>query len=590
MLVIADTVAEAFGEKLQVILERDQPPPATASAEELGVDSLVAVEIRSWFMKQLSIDLPVLEILGGAALSDMVDFAAKKLPAELTPALDRTGLEENVSATVLIADDDAVSSESNLTSSDTLGESLGTTPPELVKVENTPSELGKPRIELMSYGQTRFWFLRAYLEDQNAFNVRFKITLSGYVDSAALSKTVDIVARKHASLRTRFLIDEQGQAAQEILPEPIIKLETRKISDEQDVETEYERMKTHTYDLESGENMSIQLLSTQALSHSLVIGYHHINMDGLSLRILLDDLDKVYRGGHLDTTVLQYPDFAVRQRQQVTSGYMDADLSFWRNEFSDFPPVLPLLPFSTAISRKPLKRYTHNTAEMTLDRAVAAKIKAACASNKVTTFNFFLSTFQALLSRLLDVQDLCIGIADANRTEIDQQNSIGMFVNLLPLRFRKSAGQRFNDALKESHSKVRGALAHCRLPFDVLIEALNPPRSDEYSPLFQCFVDYQPPIDHTKSFLGCRVGGEKYDRGNTAYDVNLGIMDATDGAALITMQTQSSLYSQSDTEVLLKSYIWLLEQFSDTPEVSLDDVSLFNPADVNEAIQLGTGQ
>lgn len=578
------------------MLQLDEVPSVDASAEELGTDSLVAVEIRSWFINELMVDIPVLKILGGATVAAMIELAIEKLPAELTPNLKR----ENAPPAILVQDSPEPASRrdqspSALPSSASSTRESGDSSADM-KVSTPSTELSAildpsvVRKERMSYGQSRFWFLGAMLEDQTAFNIVFVIQLTGEIDVGKLSWAFRKIAQRHSALRTRFVDSEEGEPMQEILADPALQLEHRNISSRVEVDQEFARLKDREYDLANGDLMQIALLSQDSRSHFLAVGYHHINMDSMSLQILLKDLDKAYRGLPLSQEVLQYPDHAARQRRAFEQGKMSDELAFWKNEFPDLPQVLPLLPFSKTRARQPRTSYSHNRIDAKIPRKLQATIKAACTKYKISPFHFHLAAYKTLLARFLEIDDLCIGMTDANRPELDELESVGLYLNMLPLRFRQQASQKFAASIKEVQSKVRNALANSRLPFDVLIEQLKPERSMEYSPIFQAFIDYKPPIEAKPDLFKCALGEEQYAVGQTAYDIVLSIVDDAKDPVVVMFQVQSSLYSQEEAEVLMRSYLWLLEQFASKPESSLGNVTLNGPADVEKALEVGRGQ
>ncbi|CZR58354.1 related to polyketide synthase [Phialocephala subalpina] len=593
---VHELIRESFLQKLQVMLQLDEVPSVDASAEELGTDSLVAVEIRSWFLNELMVDIPVLKILGGATVAAMIELAIQKFPAELTPNLKRENalpphvvVQESPQPLESGRDQNAAvlpsSASSTRDSDDSTGDMTVPTP----NTELSASLDLSVRKEVMSYGQSRFWFLGAMLEDQTAFNVVFVIQLTGEIDVGRLSWAFQKVVHRHSALRTQFVYSEEGEPMQEILAEPAFQLEHRNIYSREDVEKEFARLKVREYDLANGDLMQIALLSQNSSSHFLAVGYHHINMDSMSLQILLKDLDKAYRGLPLSAEVLQYPDHAARQRRAFHQGEMDQELAYWKNEFKDLPPVLPLLPFSKIRARQPQTSYAHNRVDAKIPQKITALVKAACAKYKISPFHFHLAVFKTLLSRFLEIDDLCIGMTNANRTELDELDSIGLYLNMLPLRFRQQADQRFAASIKEVQSKVRNALANTRLPLDVLIEQLQPERSMEYSPIFQAFIDYKPPIEAKPDLFKCTLGEEQYDVGQTAYDIMLSIVDDAKDPVVVIFQVQSSLYSEDEAEILMRSYLWLLEQFASRPESSLDNVTLHNPLDVENALEKGRG-
>ena len=562
------------------MLQLSALPSMDASAEELGTDSLVAVEIRSWFLDELMVDVPVLKILGGATVAGMVDLAIEKLPMELIPMVQRSSAPTSSSDSEPTLPSNA--SSTSKSSSEDMAEDVLSTPSTEMSFN-----LGDTRKELMSYGQSRFWILGAMLEDPTAFNIVFVIQLTGEIDGEKLSWAFRQITHRHSALRTRF-DDSDEEPLQEILAEPAFQLKQRKISSREDVSKEFARLKAREYDLVNGELMDISLLSQSSSQHFLAIGYHHINLDSMSLQNLLRDLDKAYRGVSLGPKALQYIDHSTRQRRAFNKGQMNKELAYWKKEFPDLPPVLPLLPYSKVRARQSRTSYAHNRVDVKIPASVAKSIKAACTKYRISPFHFHMATFKTLLARVLEIDDLCIGMTDANRTDLDELGSIGLYLNMLPLRFRQLGSQLFAESVKETQSKVRNSLANSRLPFDVLIEQLKPERSMKYSPIFQAFIDYKPPIDNKPDLFKCALGDEEYDVGQTAYDIVLSIVDDTKDP-VVSFQLQSSLYSQEESERLTRSYMWLLQQFSANPDSSLDSVSLHNPIDMEEAIQKSRG-
>lgn len=608
------------------MLQSENQVPLNMAADELGVDSLVAVDIRSWFLKEVLVDLPVLKILGGASIADMLEYVVENMPPELIPLVDATSTLDITAAQAQVAtigpdvqapiDVTSTGKHPDSTSSDTSDtQGIKSASASLQRSQSpqlTPDETPLPtplpgadsyfgevatkdrvvsRSETMSFGQSRFWFLQHYLEDKTAFNIATMITVKGNFRVNDFRDAVATVAHHHEALRTRFYVDERGQPMQSVLATPTLALNHVNISDQAEARAEFTRMKNHVYDLENGETMQISLYSDRSsATHYLMVGYHHINMDGISLGVLLMDLHKVYRGSRLPP-VLQYPDFAVQQRAALESGGMAAEVSFWKNEFATLPPVLPIMPFSMTVSRRALTHYAAHKAEVTVEARVASQIKALAKKCRVTPFHIYLAIFRVLLARLTGVTDVAIGMGDANRTERGTPEAIGMFLNLLPLRFQGAVdtGPTFEKAVQEAKAKVMKALAHSRVPLDVILNELNVPRAPENAPLFQAFIDYRQPLPDRTRMFDCRLVGEEYVRGDTAYDVVADIIDTHSGEALVQVTVPTLLYSASDASVLLTTFMGLLDEFTKTPTVGLADVPLYSKSEVQKALDIGRG-
>jgi hybrid polyketide synthase/nonribosomal peptide synthetase ACE1 len=221
----------------------------------------------------------------------------------------------------------------------------------------------------------------------------------------------------------------------------------------------------------------------------LLIGAHHIVMDGISLEVFLNDLQMAYNNQDLADQVYQYSDYSEKLRQELEQGAMQSEINFWQSEFVNPPAPLPLLPFAAIKNRTTLAKYQHTTVSRTIDASLAKRIESTCRTLKANISHFYLGVFEVLLSKLYDSNDICIGMADANRWNDQVAKSIGMYLNLLPLRFQLEGKQSFEGVLKNTRRKAYAAMAHSRLPFDILMENIECERSTAYTPLFQAFFN-----------------------------------------------------------------------------------------------------
>lgn len=601
------------------------------------------MEIRSWWTKEFHVDLPVLKILGGLTIGEIFDFALGKIPAGILPEIGsiadapptmtitplqqtETPVEistpsshtppETIYSTAPPSDDglgshtspsDTHTSSSSVSFKEDLASSLHQEKdlakrdekmlirevPSEVSVDPTESEKVLSQVSKtrqLSYGQSRFWFLGRYLQDQTTFNICCLIQLNGLLRIEDLDEAVSAVGQRHEALRTCIYLDKESQQpVQGILAEAVLRLERRQVHSEDEIDGVFESVRKHTFEIERGESMRILLLSSSPTSHYLIIAYHHINMDGISLQILLADLERAYEKKSMEEGILQYSEFSEQQINDVKSGKFSAEAEYWKQQFSTMPPLLPILSVSSQSSRKPLTRYELRRVDFKITPETSARIKDVCRRSKATTFYFYLTVFEALIFRFTDVDDVCIGIADGNRTSTGAIESIGFYLNLLPLRFQRNLTQSFGDALKKTRSEVQGALANSNLPFDVLLEELSVPRSAAYSPLFQAFVNYRQGAQERRPFGNCTLAGERYEIGKTAYDLTLDIIENTNGEVSIMFMAQSSLYSQEDAEILATGFAQLTDAFSKNPVMRLGRGPVYDPIDVERAIRLGKG-
>jgi hybrid polyketide synthase/nonribosomal peptide synthetase ACE1 len=368
-----------------------------------------------------------------------------------------------------------------------------------------------------------------------------------------------------------------------------IQLERKIISGQPEFLEIFGTVKSHVYDIERGETLRMVLCEGSADSFYLIVGYHHITMDGFSWELLFSDLEKAYKNGYLPPAPLQYSEWASSQRKAVENGDMEVERDFWRKEFLNSPAVLPLFPMAQVNLRRPLKEYNQHKIHIKLDSSLTALIKERCRSQKVTPFHYHLTVFKTLLFRFLSMNDLCIGITDANRRDAKEASVIGFMLNLLPLRFQWNATQSFAAALNEARTKVFSALAHSKVPFNVILDDIGAPRASTHSPMFQAFIDYRQANRTTfAEFEGYTpLGSTSY--GEDAYDVFLNVLENYTGESIVTVGAQSSLYSEADTEIIANSYLNLLETFAKHPATRVANPQLFTKADVESAIELGRG-
>ena len=165
---------------------------------------------------------------------------------------------------------------------------------------------------------------------------------------------------------------------------------------------------------------------------------------------------------------------------------------FWKEEFIDPPEPLAILPFAKSFTRKSLTRYDNIEVMLDLDRDLVSKIKKCSAAARVTTFHFYLSVLQVMLHRFLQVGDIVIGIVDAGRHNKASVDTIGFLIDLLPLRFNLADKEMiFAELLKSTRSKAYSAIGHAGIPFDIILQDVNPPSSSSSPPLFQVVMNYR---------------------------------------------------------------------------------------------------
>ncbi|KAJ5970419.1 polyketide synthase/peptide synthetase [Penicillium vulpinum] len=595
--IILESLVQKLETLLQLEVTESEGVEAVASlrTNEIGVDSLVAVEIRSWLLKNLQVNVPVLKILSGIAIGDIVSHTLQELPAELVPGVMNSSPAESTPGEASdtqgystpesnpAAETPSVRAESSSVSS-----AITSPEPELAAII-----VNKPQIvreEPLSFSQSMFWFVKNYIHDPTTLNHTGVFHLSGDLRVHDVERAVAIVTQRHESLRACFYTNSSQDIVQGVMETSIIGLEKKRINQVSDMWEEFERLKAHVYQIEDGETMRLLLLFNPATKDNyLIIGCHHISFDGVSQQVLMLDLEKAYNGQRLGPEPLQFPNYAKSQLQDQDSNKWSDQIAFWKQAFPESPPVLPLLPLTEITTRPPMDNYNVHAVSVRLDLSFCKTIQSVCRKYSSTPFHFYMSAFTVLLHRYAGSDSICLGIADANRNDPGAMESIGPFLNLLPLIFHLKPQQKFYQLLKDTRSKAYSALANGAVPFEIVLRELSVLRDATYSPLFQAFVDYRQGAREKQTFGNCQMELLRFEPGKAAYDISLDIIDNPGGDCLLTLYIREDLYSHHAAEVLTNSYVELLKAFANQPDASLNQPKLFNEVNIARAIEIGTG-
>ena len=634
-------IQTAFISKLERILQTPKEHfQAAQPLLALGVDSLMAVEIRSWFLSEIEVDMPVLKVLGGASIAELCTTASNGLPDSIlsTPTPAITAVEDvkvsevekkvaegqslmttigasipEAQATTNDSGDSQTRSTSNSGSVTPLSDYaslMAETPLEtpenhsdeesyfmVPKVDKhvtfaatvTGASADLERVGRMSFSQERLWFLQSYLSDPTTYNITLAYKLTGPLRIKDLEQAFFATIERHEMLRTAFFTDTvTHQAQQGIHRSSPFRLERVEMINEDDVRQQFQKTKEHVYDLEHAESMKATLLSHGPDSHVLVMGYHHIALDATTSLLFVRDIAMIYGGMNLAPLKHQYLDYAIKQRTVVQHSAAK-DIAYWKAEFPDVPSVLPFFDFGTTKVRKALTEYKVRILETRLDTALTSKIKAACQKLQVTPFHAHLATLQTLLHKFLQVKDICIGITDANKTDPDYADTLGFFVNLLPLRFQVDGKQSFTKLAQTSRDKTLQALEHSQLPFDVILNELKVPKSTEHNPLFQVLMNYKMGSNRTVPFSDCKAEVFEFKDASNPFDLQFDVESAVDGTTIITATTQEHLYSDTDLATILEVYCHLLKNLCAKPSLTISDHSMFSRQTVETALKIGKG-
>ncbi|MFC5743592.1 non-ribosomal peptide synthetase [Dyella tabacisoli] len=351
----------------------------------------------------------------------------------------------------------------------------------------------------LSFAQTRLWFLDQLDRQSALYNIPLTLRLSGDLDIDALGRTLDEILQRHEALRTRFA-DQEGSPVQIVMPATALLLALSDLSElpsrERQVEAHRLLMEeTQTpFDLESDLLIRGALLRLDAQEHILLLTMHHIVSDGWSMGVVVREMAALYqaftegRPSPLPELPIQYADFAHWQREWLRGEVLERQLSYWKRQLADSPSLLAL---PTDRPRPPQASHVGATVPFAIPAALVTQLQSLGRGTQSTLFMTLCAVFNVLLARYSGQSDICIGTPIANRNRADIEDLIGFFVNTLVLRTQVDLTLDFDGLLQQVRQHTLDAYAHQDVPFEQLVEALQPERHTSYTPLFQVMLALQ---------------------------------------------------------------------------------------------------
>nr|WP_054062861.1 non-ribosomal peptide synthetase [Pseudomonas fuscovaginae] len=463
------------------------------------------------------------------------------------------------------------------------GQGGGTSAPAFVAVDRqTPLRL--------SYAQQRQWFLWQLEPDNSAYHIPAALALNGRLDPQALRRSFEALVERHESLRTTFA-QRDGEAVQVVHPAAAFDLPVEVLGDidAAALMTRIDREVLTPFDLQQGPLLRARLLRLGDERHVLVVTLHHIVSDGWSMPIMVDELIEAYvafsQGQRPQPKPLpfQYADYAHWQRDWMEAGEQARQLAYWSDQLGSEQPVLEL---PTDRPRPSLQSHAGARTQVELDRALVQGLKGIARQQGVTLFMLLLASFQAVLHRHSGQNDIRVGVPVANRGRVETEGLIGFFVNTQVLRAEFDLHTRFDQLLQQVRQAVLGAQAHQDLPFEHLVQALQPERSLSHSPLFQVMYNHQTELKGAvRPLPGLEV--EALDSGShtAQFDLTLDTFESEEGLrASLTYAT--ALFDAGTIERLAGHWRNLLQALvSDGVEQAVAELPLLDVRETQRVLQ-----
>ncbi len=389
----------------------------------------------------------------------------------------------------------------------------------------------------LSFSQQPLWFLDQLAPGSSLYNITNALRLNGPLDVGALRRTLNELVRRHEALRTSFR-EVGGEPVMVVADEVEVELPLDDLSPLEEPERSAElrrRVAAHVqapFDLARAPLLHARLFRVSETEHVLGLSMHHIVSDGWSMGIFAKELGELYEAysaglpSPLGEPPLQYGDFAAWQRRRLSGEVLDGLLGYWRRQLEGAPALLEL---PTDRPRAPAQRFRGESQRFVLSHRVMEGVRELNRREGTTLFMALLAAWDALLVRYTGQERVVVGTPIANRTRRETEGAFGFFVNTLVLHADLSGDPSFREILRRVRETTLGAYAHQELPFERLVEEIQPERSLGHSPLFQVmFVVQNAPMKPVR-LSGLVLSPVEADSGMSAFDISLFVEERADG-------------------------------------------------------------
>ena len=524
---------------------------------ELGGNSLLATQLLSRIRNSLKVEIPLHSVFAAATLAEL---------AHLIGQLQQQNLELSA-------------------------------PPILARAKNAQLPL--------SFAQTRLWFLDQ-LEPNSAFyNIPMALRLQGTLQVPALEQSLQEIIARHEALRTNFIIVE-GQPTQIVQTEAnwtvsVVDLKHLPTT-EQEIATQQlaQQQAIQPFDLANEALVRAQLVVLSETEHKLFVCMHHIVSDAWSIGIFVQELAVLYnaysqgqpsgasatrsllpqRGTPLEPLPIQYADFAIWQRQWLQGEVLQTQLSYWQKQLASAPALLSL---PTDRPRRAVQTFNGAYQEFVLSQKLTSGLTQLSQQQGVTLFMTLLAAFDTLILRYTGTEDILVGTPIANRNRSEVEELIGFFVNTLVLRTDVSGDPSFSELLVRVREMALLAYAHQDLPFEMLVEALQPERNLSHTPLFQVmFVLQNTPMSEVElaelSFSPLIV-----ERTTAKFDLTLSMANTSTGLVGV-WEYNTDLFDQRTIERMSGHFQILLEGIVANPKERISQLPLLTEVEQQQLL------
>ncbi|WP_182905608.1 non-ribosomal peptide synthetase [Microbispora sp. H13382] len=460
------------------------------------------------------------------------------------------------------------------------------------RAENDDTIVPVPRTEALplSSAQRRLWFMDQLSPGSAMFNVSVALRFSGPLRLDLLAQSVRRLFLRHEALRTVFTAAD-GEPVQRIRPDVEVDLTPVPLPcagpGDADLEPVLREAAARPFSLERGPLARAQVFGRDPADHVLLLTVHHSVCDGWSMSVLVDELLELYsaavagREASLKPLPLQYADYAAWEARPERAAELADGLAYWRHKLDGAIPVIELPLDRPRPSAQSFRGARHR---FTLPTRIWPAVKELAREERVTPFMVLLAGFAALLSRYSGQGEISVSTPVANRPRVELETMVGFFANSIVLRIDTSGAPTFRELARRVREVAQEGIAHSAVPFDAVVEAVDPPRSLSHAPLAQvlfALVD-NPGLDVTAGDL--RVTTVDHHTGTAKYDLSLELWPDADGVLHGVLEYAADLFEPATVADTAAHLGTLLDSLTHAPDGTIADARLLSDEELREIV------
>lgn len=442
----------------------------------------------------------------------------------------------------------------------------------------------------LSFGQQRIWFMDKLEPNSALYNEFLALNINGNLNIKMLEKSLNTIIQRHEILRTTFK-DENGEPSQVIQNSTELKISIKDLSSIQSKDRDSVIMEIINeqinipFDLSTGPLIRCNIIQKNNHSYVFLLVMHHIIFDGWSIEILQNEMSSLYNSylGGIDSKLkslkIQFADYANWQKDGLYKERFKKQLEYWEDKLGG---ELPVLSLPTDFPRPKVQSYQGSKKTVTLPVSIVEKLKQISLKEDATLYMTMLSAYNIFLHRYTQQEDILIGTPIANRNRKELENLIGFFVNTLVIRTNISEDISFRDLIKSIRQNSIDAFANQDLPFEKLVESIQPNRDMSYSPVFQTMFVYNTESENI-DFKGLEVSSFDVQSNVSKFDLTLYVNSSVENIDL-TFEYNKDLFKDTTINRMMDHFLILLDQISILPEENISKLSLLSKEEFRKQV------